>query len=116
MVPDILNYKLSFLNPGLKLLMPLIFLYAAYCLYQSRQKYGGELGKVVRRLFVAALIGIFAMSFRYAADITTVLWKWGESLGLLALALANLFAVWPLLQFASGMPQIKGRSKPASQT
>ncbi len=116
MVPDILNYKVSLLNPALKLLMPLLFLYCAYCLYQSRQKYGGELGKVVRRLFVAALIGVLAMSFRYLGDITTVLWKWGESLGLLALALANLFAVWPLLQFARGIPRVESRSNPASQT
>jgi hypothetical protein len=116
MVPDILNYKVSFINPGLKILMPLLFLVCVYYLYQSRQQYGGELGKVVRRLFIAAVIGVLAMSFRYAADITTILWKWGESLGLLALALANLFAAWPLLQFARVMPQREGQSKPASQT
>ncbi len=116
MVPDILNYKTSLLNPGLKLVMPLLFLFCAYYLYQSRQKYGGELGKVVFRLFVAAVVGVLAMSFRYTADITTVLWKWGESLGLLALALANLFAVWPLLSFARGIPKTEKPAERAAQS
>ncbi len=111
MVPDILNYKVSLLNPGLKLIMPLLFLCCAYYLFQSRNKYGGELGKVVRRLLVAALIGALAMSFRFSADFTTVLWKWGETLGLLALALANLYAVWPLLQFAKGIAPTKSKPK-----
>ncbi len=101
MPPDLLNYSKSFLNPALKILVPLVFLYAAYYLYQSRQKYGGALGQVIRRLALAALVGFLAMGFRYVGDIVTVTWKWGESLGYLALGLANLYAVWPLLAYAS---------------
>ena len=116
MVPDILNYKVSILNPGFKLVMPILFLLCAYYFYQSRSTYGGELGKVVRRLLVAALIGALAMTFRFAADYTTVLWKWGESIGLLALALANLYAVWPLIQFASGFQREEKPAKPIAQS
>ena len=105
MVPDILNYKVSVLNPLLKLVVPFIFLYGAYAYYQARQQYRGEIGKVVQRLFVAGIVGFLANGFRYAADVLHVGWKWGESLGFLVFGLVNLYAVWPLITFTKEIPQ-----------
>ena len=99
MIPDLFNYKVSILNPALKLIVPLIFLYGAYWFYQSRQEYGGEIGKVVRRLVVAGVVGLLATGFRYGADVIDVSWKWGESLGFLVFGLVNAYAVWPLVTF-----------------
>ncbi len=98
MVPDLLNYGVSILNPALKLLVPLLFLYGTYEFYKSRQEYGGEIGKVVQRLFVAGIVGILANGFRYAGD-ALITWKWGESTGFLIFGLVNIYAVWPLVAF-----------------
>jgi hypothetical protein len=99
MVPDILNFKVSILNPALKLIVPFIFLWGVYYLYHARNQYQGELGKVVRRLAIAGAIGCLAFFFRYGADIWFTALKWGESLFMLAFGIANIYAVWPLLTF-----------------
>ena len=98
MVPDLLNYKVSFLNPAIKVSVALVFIIAAVVLFRTRDKYGGELGKVVLRLAIASVIGFLAMSLRYAGDFL-VLWKWGESLGYTILGIANIWAAWPLLTY-----------------
>jgi len=103
MVPDIINYKESFLNPGIKIGVALTFIIAAYFFFRSRNQYGGELGKVVLRLSVASVIGFLAMSFRYAGDFLS-LWKWGESLGYAILGFANIWAAWPLLTYIKKEP------------
>jgi len=110
MVPELLNYKVSFLNPLLKIIVPLIFLFGAYYFYRARNAYGGEMGKVVRRLAFAGVIGFFAMSLRYAGDLFSV-WKWGESLGYLVFGIANVYAVWPLLTFLTKSPQPAKKQK-----
>jgi hypothetical protein len=99
MVPELLNYKISFLNPALKILVPLIFLAGSIYFFSIRNKYLGEIGRVVGRLAIAGIIGFLANFFRYGADIWFVDYKWGESLGYLFFALANVWAVWPLLKF-----------------
>jgi hypothetical protein len=105
MIPDLLNYKVSILNPALKLIVPLIFFYGTYWFYRSRQEYGGEIGKVVQRLAVAGVVGVLANGFRYTADVVDVSWKWGESLGFLVFGLVNAYAVWPLVTFIRRIPK-----------
>jgi hypothetical protein len=97
MVPELLNYKTSFLNPALKILVPLIFLIGTFYFYRIRNKYEGVLGVVIRRLAMAGMFGFFANFFRYGADIWFVDLKWLESLGYLCFVAANVYAVWPLL-------------------
>ena len=99
MILELLNYKTSFLNPALKILVPLIFLAGSIYFFRIRNKYQGEIGKVISRLAIAGLIGFFANFFRYGADIWFVDYKWGESLGYLFFVLANVWAIWPLLLF-----------------
>ncbi len=104
---DLLNYKTSFLNPGLKLLIPFIFLAGSLIFFYLRNRYEGEIGKVVQRFAIAGLIGFLAHFFRYGADIWFVSLKWGESLFSLTFALANLYAVWPLLSFGKQFEAMK---------
>ncbi len=113
---DLFNYQTSPLNPGLKILVPLIFLLGTLYFFKARQQYGGELGKVINRLFYAGILGVLSNGFRYAGDLV-VLWKWGESLMYLLFGLASLYAVWPLLVFARGVQQKQPQPKaaPASQ-
>ena len=94
---DLLNYKTSFLNPALKIIVPLIFLAGSIYFFSLRHKYQGELGKVVSRLAMAGVFGLLANFFRYGADLWFADLKWGESLGYLLFAAANVYAVWPLL-------------------
>lgn len=99
MIPDLFNYKTSFLNPALKILVTVIFLFGSFYFYRIRDQYQGEIGKVVRRLVIAGFIGFLASFFRYGADIWFENLKWGESIGYLCFALANVYAVWPLVAF-----------------
>lgn len=113
---DPFNYGTSPLNPGLKILVILIFIVGTVYFYKARHRYGGELGKVINRLFIAGILGVASFGFRYAGDLFAV-WKWGESLMYVLFGLANVYAVWPLLVFARGaqpkQPQV--RATPASE-
>jgi len=100
---EIFNYKESILNPLLKLVVPFLFLWGIYYFYKARNQYEGELGKVVSRLTLAGFVGFLANLFRFAADIWSVEFKWGESLFFLIFALTNVYAVWPLLTFMRRM-------------
>lgn len=111
MIPDFLNYKVSILNPALKLIVPLIFLWATYYLYRARNQYQGEIGKVVRRLAIAGAIGFLATFFRYSADMWFQSLKWGESLFFLAFGIANIYAAWPLLTFMRQVEPISMETK-----
>jgi len=98
MIHDIFNYKVSILNPVTKLMVFAIFMLGTVYFHLARGKYRGELGKVVNRLFIAGIIGSLAMFIRFSADYIHY-WKWLESLGYTALAVANIYAVWPLFTF-----------------
>lgn len=98
MLLNLLNYKISILNPIYKIAVPAIFLVSIYFFFQARSKYKGVIGTVVNRLFFAGIIGFLAMSLRFAGDYYQF-WKWAESLGFVAMCLANVFAVWPLMTF-----------------
>jgi RsiW-degrading membrane proteinase PrsW (M82 family) len=104
MLPEWLNYPTSFLNPVLKIIAPLILLVGIFYFYQASRKHQGEMGTVVRRLILGGAIGVLAMGFRYAGDIVSISWKWGESVGWLLWALANLYAVWPLVRYGPKLP------------
>ena len=114
MIPDLLNYKVSILNPALKLIVPLIFLLGTYYLYRARSQYEGELGKVVRRLAFAGVVGTLACFFRFGADYWFSSLKWGESLFFLAFGIANVHAAWPLLTFMRDLDPAPKKAKPAS--
>lgn len=98
MIHDLFNYKVSILNPLTKLLVLMVFMVSTFFFYNAREKYRGELGKVVNRLFIAGIIGSLAMFIRFSGDYINY-WKWAESLGYAALCIANIYAVWPLLAF-----------------
>jgi hypothetical protein len=108
---DLFNYKTSFLNSGLKLLVPLIFLVGTIFFFSLRNKYQGEIGTVVRRLVIAGVFGILANFFRYGADIWWADLKWGESIGYVLFAAANVYAVWPLLTFGREVSADKSAAK-----
>ena len=103
MISDLFNFKISILNPILKLIVPIILLLGTYYLYRARNLYQGVLGKVVNRLFIVGCVGFFACLFRFSADYWFTSLKWGESLFFLVFGLANIYAVWPLLTFAKQM-------------
>jgi hypothetical protein len=110
MMPTMLNYKVSFLNPALKLIVPFIFLYGAYCFYQARREYGNELKKLMTVLAMTGVVGFLATLFRYLGDIVPM-WKWGESLGFLLFGIACVHASWyaagPLTLFVRKLLQKK---------
>ena len=106
MIPDLLNYKMSILNPMLKLLTPLLFLWGTYYAYKASRRYRGEIGKLMRALALVGVAGFLANLFRYLGDVMTM-WKWGESIGYLLFCIVNLYAAWyaagPLVKFVRGM-------------
>lgn len=106
MVPDLLNYGKSFLNPALKILVPLLFLWGTYYAYRAVRRYPGEISKLMWALLLVGVTGFLANLFRYLGDIIT-LWKWGESVGFLMFGLVNLYAAWyaagPLVKFIQQM-------------
>jgi hypothetical protein len=108
MIPDLLNYRVSFLNPMLKLIVPFIFLYGAYCFYRARQEYGNELKTLMTVLAITGVVGFLATLFRYFGDIVS-LWKWGESVGFFAFGAACVYASWyaagPLTTFVRKLLQ-----------
>jgi hypothetical protein len=105
-VPDLLNYGKSFLNPALKMLVPLIFLVGTFYAYRAVRRYPGEISKLMWALVLVGVTGFLANLFRYLGDVIT-LWKWAESIGNLFFGLANLYAAWyaagPLVKFIQQM-------------
>ncbi len=103
MIPDIFNYSTSFLNPALKLLVPLLFLLGTYFSDKAMRRYTGEIRKLMKALTIVGTAGFLANLFRYMADVLAVSWKWGESLAMLMFVVASLYAAWyaagPLLKF-----------------
>ena len=111
MFAELFNYKTSILNPLLKIITPVLFLVATYYFYRARSLYQGELGKVVRRLIAASMMGALANFFRYGADIWFTNLKWGESLMYMLFGLVSVYAVWPLLTFMNRMSKTNKDAK-----
>jgi|WetSurMetagenome_2_1015567.scaffolds.fasta_scaffold1026155_2 ABC-type multidrug transport system permease subunit len=103
MILEIFNYSNSFLNPALKLLVPLIFLCGIYYAERAMRRYTGEIRKLMRALTILGTVGFLANLFRYMADAIAVSWKWGESIAMLAFVMvslyAALYAAGPLARF-----------------
>jgi ABC-type multidrug transport system permease subunit len=103
MIPDIFNYSKSFLNPALKLLVPLLFLLGTYFTERATRRYTGEIRKLMKALTLVGTAGFLSNLFRYMADVLVVSWKWGESLAMLAFVIVSLYAAWyaagPLVRF-----------------
>jgi hypothetical protein len=89
MVPDILSYPHSILNPLLKLLSVLLFVIAVYVYYRCRHIYGGKLQVIATLLFLGGIAGILASVSRFEGDYF-IAWKWLESTFFLALAIFTL--------------------------
>jgi hypothetical protein len=89
MVPDILSYPTSILNPFMKLLSVILFVIAVYFFYRCCLIYGGKLRVIAILLYVGGIAGILASVFRFAGDYLTT-WKWLESTFFLALAIITL--------------------------
>jgi len=89
MTIEILSYTTSILNPGLKLLVIVLFVIAAWLFYRCRQKYGGILRQVSTLLLAGAGAGALAAAFRLEGDFF-VQYKWGESLLDLAFVILTL--------------------------
>jgi hypothetical protein len=89
MVPDILSYPGSILNPLMKLLSVGLYVIAGYIFYRCRLIYGGKLQVIATLLLFGSIAGILASVFRLAGDYFTA-WKWLESSFSLALVIITL--------------------------
>jgi len=86
MIPDILSYPQSILNPCMKLLSVVLFGIAVYIFYRCRGIYGGKLRVIATLLLLGGIAGVLASLFRIEGDYF-VEWKWLESTFFLALAI-----------------------------
>jgi hypothetical protein len=109
MISDLFDYSTSFLNPALKLLVPLIFLVGTYYADRAMRRYTGEIRKLMKALTIVGTAGFLSNLFRYMADVLVVSWKWGESLAMLLFVLVSLYAAWyaagPLIKFMKQLLQ-----------
>ena len=100
----LLDYQTSPLNPGLKLLVFLIFLAVAFIYYDIRKKFGGEMGVVITSLFLFALCMTAGSLLRFFGHGTVFGFteeyslKWFQSLAYLAGAGYLIRAGYRLLQ------------------
>ncbi len=93
MVPDILSYQHSILNPFLKVLTVIFFVIAVSIFYRCRTIYGGKLRVIANLLLIGGITGILASLFRFAGDYGTE-WKWLESTFFLALAIITFVVAY----------------------
>ena len=91
MVPDILSYPHSILNPAMKILSVVFFVIGVYVFYRCRCIYGGKLKVIAALLLLGGITGILASLFRFEGDYFTA-WKWLESTFDLVLAIIS-FAI-----------------------
>lgn len=93
MVPDILSYPDSILNPLMKVLTVIFFVIAASIFYRCRTIYGGKLRVIATLLLLGGITGILASLFRLAGD-NIIEWKWLESAFFLALAIITFVVAY----------------------
>lgn len=102
------DYSISPLNPGLKILIALLFFIVAIIYYDARTKYGGEVQNFISLLFVFALLFAMASLFRYFGHGTDFGFtkdyslKWLQSLFLMFSSLVYIFAGRKLLGLFGG--------------
>jgi lysylphosphatidylglycerol synthetase-like protein (DUF2156 family) len=88
MVPDLLSYPNSFLNPLLKVVVLVLFIIAVFLFYRCRLIYGGKLRLIATLLLVGGVAGTLAWIFRIEGDFYSQ-WKWAESIFSLVLAIVT---------------------------
>lgn len=99
---ELLNYDTSWLNPSLKIVIALLFLFVANVFFQSRRFYATELYSVLSLLSWMALIGSIAAFIRYMGHGTSLGFtkafslKWFQTLGYIFQAGLFALAGWRL--------------------
>ena len=96
MVLEILNYGESGLNPFLKLLVPLLLVVGCYYLYLSYTKYGGGMKQIAYFLLIMGIVGVVSSGFRFIGGLDPKVWKWGESVLMLAFAAISILVAYRL--------------------
>jgi hypothetical protein len=95
----IFDYDSSWLNPGLKLIIVVLYLVMAYGYIRARRMYTGDLYRVFSLLFWMGTVGALAALFRYFDHGTMFGFtkqyslKWFQSLGYVVQALLFVLAV-----------------------
>lgn len=89
MVPDLVSYTHSILNPLLKWLVLVLFVISVYVFYRCRLLYGGKLHQVATLLLLGGCVGILSSAFRIAGDFILPA-KWAESIFFIAFAIITL--------------------------
>jgi hypothetical protein len=99
---DLFNYDTSWLNPGLKLLVVVLFLFVSVIYARSRRFYAGELHAVLSIFFWMAAIGALAAVLRHFGHGTEFGFtkefslKWFQSLAYLVQAVLFAIGAWML--------------------
>lgn len=99
---ELFNYETSWLNPALKVMIALFFLFVAMVYFRSRRYYATELYAVLSTLFWMAMIGSVAAYFRYLGDGTILGFtkeyslKWFQTLGYIIQGALFGLAGWKL--------------------
>ena len=99
---ELLDYETSWLNPALKIAIPLIFLFVSIVYFRSRRYYAGELFSILSVLFWMALIGSLAAFIRYLGHGTSIGFtkefslKWFQTGGYVIQAALFALAGWKL--------------------
>ena len=84
---DLFNYDTSWLNPALKMIICVIFVFVCLVYYRSRRHYAGDINRVLLVLFWVAFVGAVAALLRYFGHGTQFGFdskyslKWFQSLG-----------------------------------
>ena len=79
MVPDLLSYTHSILNPLVKWVVLVLVVISVYFFYRCRLIYGGKLHLVATLLLLGGCAGILSSVFRIAGDYDLAM-KWAESI------------------------------------
>ena len=93
------DYDSSWLNPGLKIIIVVLYLVMAYGYIRARQMYTGDLYRIFSLLFWMGTVGAFAALLRYFDHGTSfgftkeLSLKWFQSLGYVVQAILFVLAV-----------------------
>lgn len=99
---ELFNYDTSWLNPGLKIMIFVLFFFVAIIYFRSLRYYASELYTVLLVLFWMALIGSLAAFIRYLGHGTSLGFtkefslKWFQTFGYVIQAGLFALAGWKL--------------------
>jgi hypothetical protein len=108
---ELFNYDTSWLNPALKIVIVILYIFVAYIYYRAKQFYAGDVEKILGTLFwmstaaaVAALLRYFGHGTEFGFTSVFSL-KWFQSLGYLVQAV--LFVFVPLRLLKGILPEFR---------